>query len=655
MSDRQSLRDPRQERRQFAWRALVMALVVVGLYGAMAARLIYLQVIDHEHYATLSHDNRVHIVAVPPPRGLIYDRHGVLLAENVPSYSLDVTPEQVPDMARTLEALKSVVALTPDDIRRFRQTMRRKWPFQAVPLRFDLSPEEVARFAVERYRFPGVDIKARLRRYYPFGGAMVDAVGYVSRIDVAELQKVDAENYEGTTHYGKTGIEAYYQTRLHGRVGYDQVEVNAKGRQIRVLSHQPPVPGDDLILSLDAGLQSVAEAALEGREGAAVAIDPRNGDVLAMVSAPSYDPNWFVDGISSKRYAELRGNDWRPLFNRALAGQYPPGSTIKPFMALAGLNNGVVTTDQRIFCGPYWQIPGDPAKRKYRDWNRYGHGMTDVSKAITQSVDVYFYRLAYQLGIERMHDFLSRFGLGRQTDIDTTGEMGGLLPTPAWKRRTKNTVWYPGNTVVAGIGQGFMLATPLQLADATAALSMRGERFRPRLLRAVRDPVTRDVRARPPETLPAIRLKDAAYWRAVLKGMRNVTQRPDGTAYRQFRGFDYVVAGKTGTAQVTSHIHSDNAREGTIPYRLRDNGLFIAFAPADHPLIAVAVVVEHGGGGDVSAAPVARRMIDYYLKHNTELRNGRLVLKSNLPTQLDLQPTEPRDTATRAPATGDAS
>lgn len=631
-----------------------MGLAVIGLYGVMTARLIYLQVIDHEHYATLSHDNRVHIVAIPPPRGLIYDRHGVLLAENVPSYSLDVTPEQVPNMDRTLDALKSVVALTPDDIRRFRQAMRQKWPFQTVPLRFDLSQEEVARFAVQRYRFPGVDIKARLRRYYPFGGAMVDAVGYVSRLDVGELQQVDAANYEGTSHYGKTGIEAHYQARLHGRVGYDQVEVNAKGRQIRVLSHQPPIPGDDLILSMDAGLQSVAEQALAGREGAAVAIDPRNGDVLALVSAPSYDPNWFVDGISSKRYESLRNNPWRPLFNRALAGQYPPGSTIKPFMALAGLNDGVVTVDERIYCGPYWQIPGDPAQRKYRDWNRYGHGMTDVSKAITQSVDVYFYRLAFGLGIDRMHDFLSRFGLGRETGIDTSGEMGGLLPTPAWKRRAKNTVWYPGNTVVAGIGQGFVLTTPLQLADATAALAMHGERFRPRLLRAVRDPVTRDIQVHLPEVESPIRLKDAAYWRAVLSGMRNVTQRPDGTAYRQFRGFEYVVAGKTGTAQVTSHIHSDNAREGAIPYRLRDNGLFIAFAPADHPLIAVAVVVEHGGGGDVSAAPVARRMIEYYLQHNTETRGGLLVLKSDLPSQLDLQHTEPMDKVTSEPS-GDAS
>lgn len=620
-----------------------MGLAVVALYTVMVARLIYLQVIDHEHYATLSHDNRVHIAAVPPPRGLIYDRHGVLLAENVPSYSLDVTPEQVPDMAQTLDALKSVVALTPDDVRRFKQALRRKWPFQTVPLRFDLTPEEVARFAVQRYRFPGVDIKARLRRYYPFGGAMVDAVGYVGRIDAAELQHVDGQNYEGTTHYGKTGVEAFYQERLHGQVGYDQIEVNAKGRQIRVLSHQPPVPGDDLILSLDAGLQQVAEEALAGREGAAVAIDPRNGDVLALVSAPSYDPNWFVDGISSKRYADLRGNAWRPLFNRALAGQYPPGSTIKPFMALAGLANGVVTADQQIYCGPYWQIPGDPAQRKYRDWNRYGHGMTDVSKAITQSVDVYFYRLAFQLGIERMHGFLSRFGFGSATDIDTTGEMGGLLPTPAWKRRARNEVWYPGNTVVAGIGQGFVLATPLQLADATATLSMRGERFRPRLLRAVRDPVSGKVSERPAEALTPVRVRQS-YWQAVLRGMRNVTQRPDGTAYRQFRGFDYVVAGKTGTAQVTSHIHSDNSSEATIPYRLRDNGLFIAFAPADHPLIAVAVVVEHGGGGDVSAAPVARRMLAYYLEHNTETRNGRLVLKPDLPAQLDLQPTQPRQT-----------
>lgn len=646
---RESLKDPIRERHQFAWRAVVAALIVLGLYLGVLSRLVDLQVFEHARYSGMAHDNRVHIVALPPPRGLIYDRHGVLLAENVPSYSLDVTPEQVPDIDRTLKELQKVVALSPDDIRRFKAAMRGEWAFQSIPLRFDLTPEEVARFAVQRYRFPGVDIEARLRRYYPFSGAMADVVGYVGRIDVKELKGVDAQNYEDTNHFGKTGIERYYEDKLHGRVGYDQVEVNAKGRQIRVLAHHPPVPGEDLILSLDAGLQQQTELALSGKEGAAVAIDPRTGGVLALVSSPGYDPNWFVNGISSKRYQDLRNNWRRPLFNRALAGQYPPGSTIKPFMALAGMQYRVVTPSQQLYAGPYWQIPGDPAQRKYRDWRSAGHGLTDASKAITESADTYFYQLAFSLGIKNMHAFLSRFGFGLPPGIDTTGDLSGLLPSPEWKRRTRGEVWYPGNTVIAGIGQGFMLATPLQLASATATLSMRGEGFRPRLLRAARDPVSGRISDVPTTPLPPVRLRSAQYWDSVITGMKHVTQKRDGTAWRQFKDFPYVVAGKTGTAQVTSQRYSDESDESKVPYKLRDNGLFIAFAPAHHPLIAVAVVVEHGGGGSRSAAPVARQMIEYYLSHNAVEAKGHLQIKADAPKGLHLQLTQSPTGESKAP------
>ena len=646
---RESLKDPIRERRQFVWRAVAAALIVLALFVGVLSRLVDLQVLQHARYSGMAHDNRVHIVALPPPRGLIYDRHGVLLAENVPSYSLDVTPEQVPDMDGTLQALKQVVALSDDDIRRFKTEVRGKWPFKSITLRFNLTPEEVARFAVQRYRFPGVDIAARLRRYYPFGGSMVDAVGYVGRIDLKELQSVDARNYEGTSHFGKTGVERHYEDRLHGKVGYDQIEVNAKGRQIRVLAHHPPVPGEDLVLSLDAGLQQLTGQALQGREGAAVAIDPRTGGVLALVSSPSYDPNWFVDGISSARYKTLRNNWRRPLFNRALAGQYPPGSTIKPFMALAGMQNGIVTPDQQVYAGPYWQIPGDPAQRRYRDWKPGGHGLTDVTKAITESADTYFYQLAFRLGIDKMHAFLTQFGLGQPTGIDTMGALSGLLPSPQWKRRTRSQVWYPGNTVVAGIGQGFMLTTPLQLASATATLSMRGEGRRPRLLRAARDPLSGAIAEAPTTALAPIKLRSSVYWNSVITGMTQVTQQRDGTAWLAFRGFPYVVGGKTGTAQVTSQRYSDLIDESTIPYKLRDNGLFIAFAPADHPLIAVAIIVEHGGGGSHSAAPIAREMIGYYLAHNTERKQGRLMLKANAPQDLHLQLTQspPGDLAAR--------
>ncbi|APZ44118.1 penicillin-binding protein 2 [Acidihalobacter ferrooxydans] len=637
---RESLKDPIRERRQFAWRAAAAGLVVLVVYLGVLGRLVDLQVFEHARYVGLAQDNRVHIVALPPPRGLIYDRHGTLLAENVPSYALEVTPEQVPDMEATLAALADVVALGPNDIRRFKAEMRAKWPFKSITLRFNLTPAEVSRFAVQRYRFPGVDIAARLRRHYPFGSAMVDAVGYVGQIDIRELQSVDARNYEGTSHYGKTGVENFYETRLHGKVGYERIEVNARGRPIRVLERQPPVPGEDLVLSLDAGLQQVALRALAGRAGAAVAIDPRNGDVLALVSSPSYDPNWFVDGISSARYNALRENAFRPLFNRALAGQYPPASTIKPFMALAGMQYGIVKPDEPLPAGPYWRIPGDPAARKYLDWRASGHGMTAVAKAIAESVDTYFYPLAYKLGIDDMHRFLSRFGLGKPTGIDTVGALSGLLPSREWKRRARGQMWYPGNTVVAGIGQGFMLTTPLQLASATATLSMRGKGFRPHLLRATHNPRSGAITALPSTPLAPVTLHSSRYWAAVITGMKQVTQQRNGTAWAVFRDFPYTVGGKTGTAQVTSQLYNTRTDEASIPYKLRDNGLFIAFAPAEHPLIAVAVVVEHNGGGSRSAAPVAREMIGYYLKHNALDANGQVTFKPNAPQDLRLQPSQ---------------
>lgn len=637
---RESLKDLADERRQFVWRVGGAALVMVVLFLGVLSRLVDLQVIQHARYSGMARDNRAHLVALPPPRGLIYDRYGVLLAENVPSYSLEVTPEQVPDMQRTLDELKQVLALSQEDVRRFRRELRSNLPFKPIILRFNLRPGEVARFAVQRYRFPGVDIAARLRRYYPFGSSMVDAVGYVGRIDLKELQSVDARNYEATKHHGKTGIERYYERRLHGKVGYNRIEVNAQGRQIRVLEHDPPVPGKDLVLSVDSGLQRLAQRQLKGHEGSAVAIDPRNGDVLALVGSPNYNPNWFVDGISNTHYRSLR-EDWRrPLFNRALAGQYPPGSTIKPFMALAGMQYGIVTPAQKLHAGPYWIIPGDPAHRKYRDWNYGGHGMTDVSKAITESADTYFYQLAFRLGIDKMQAFLSEFRLGQAPGIDTTGALPGLVPTPQWKRRVRGQVWFPGNTVVAGIGQGFMLTTPLQLASATATLSMRGQGFRPRLLRATRDPLTGSITPAPVTPLDPVKVRSTAYWDSVMRGMLGVTQRTDGTAWAQFRGFPYTVAGKTGTAQVTSIHFTDESNESVIPYKLRDNGLFIAFAPADHPLIAVAVIVEHGGGGSTSAAPIAREMIGYYLRHHAEHRQGGQVLKPDAPRGLDLKLTQ---------------
>ena len=608
-----TFKDNLLESRLFMGRAITALFISALLILALVARLGWLQVVAHEHFRTLSEDNRIKLQPVPPNRGLIYDRNGLVLAENLPSYRLEVVPEEIDDMEATLRALGELVEIRDFDIERFHKLRRRMNRFEGVPLRFHLSDDEVASFAVNRHRFPGVDVQAGLARYYPLGSHAAHALGYVGRINEEELEVIDTANYRGTTHIGKEGIEKAYEDTLHGKVGYEQLETNAGGRTLRVLSRQAPTPGSSLYLSLDARLQQVVEQAFGEYNGAAVALDPRSGEVLAFVSVPGFDPNPFVNGIDYKDYQALNENPNQPLFNRALRGQYPPGSTLKPFVALAGLELGVTTAHSRTFCPGFYRLPG--GEHKYRDWKRGGHGMVDLDAAISQSCDIYFYDLARSLGIDRMHDYLAQFGLGSRTGIDLVGERPGILPSTAWKRAARNEPWYPGETLISGIGQGFNLTTPLQLAVATATLAAQGEYHPPHLVHALRGP---DGNLTPVSAAPtrSIAIVDREHWDQVRGAMVGVVHGERGTAKKIGVGIDYQIGGKTGTAQVFGLKQDEKYDAEKIEFKLRDHALFIAFAPAAAPRVAVAVVVENGGSGSGVAAPIARQILDRYFGDN---------------------------------------
>ncbi len=592
--------------------AIAVALAFL-LAGTLMIRLVKLQVVDHEHFQTLSRSNRVKIVPVAPPRGLIFDRNGVVLAQNRPYHSLEIIPEAVSDLGATLEALKAIVAIAQSDEQRFYERLKSKRRFESVPLRLQLSEEEVARFAVNRHRFPGVDVQARLAREYPLGSLGVHVIGYVARISERELRQVDAVNYRGTDHIGKVGVEQAYEADLHGRVGLQHVEINAQGRTLRILSRTAPVPGKDLHLTLDASLQAAAERALGSESGAVVAIAPQTGDVLAMASMPGFDPNLFVNGIDAETYNELRSSPYRPLFNRTLHGQYPPGSTVKPFLALAALADDYEAARKDIWCPGWYRLKG--RTHLYRDWKKGGHGPVDLERAIVESCDVYFYELALKLGIDHMHRFMQEFGFGIPSGIDLPGEASGLMPSPSWKRANRNEVWFPGETLITGIGQGFTLATPLQLASAVASLSARGKRVRPRVVDRMTDTINGHVTRLPSVLLPSVHVDDPRQWQRVIRAMVNVVHGAKGTARRAGLGMNYRMGGKTGTAQVFGVAQNEEYDEEKIDKKLRDHGLFIAFAPADEPQIAVAIVVENGGSGSSAAAPVARKIIDHYLHH----------------------------------------
>lgn len=589
------------------------AVFVALLAFALLARAYYLQIMQHEHYIQRAESNRISLVPSAPHRGLILDRNDRVLAENYSAYTLELMRARIDDLEATLTELGTLIEITPGELRRFRRLLAESHEFETVPLKSKLTDEEAAILAAHRYRLPGVEVKARLFRNYRAGDGMAHVVGFIGRINDRDLESLREEgidsNYKGSAYIGKTGLEQSYENLLHGRTGYDQMETDASGRAVRMLSRIPPVPGKDLRLHLDLELQKIAEQAFGDYLGGLVALDPDTGGVLALVSRPGFDPNLFVDGIDPETWKSLNESPDRPMVNRALRGIYPPGSTIKPLLALAGLELGLRKPGDSINDSGAFSLPN--SSHQFRDWKRGGHGIVNLRKSISQSCDTYYYKLAVDMGIERMHDYLAQFGLGEETGIDLDGETAGLLPSPDWKQRRWKQPWYPGETVIAGIGQGYHLTTPLQLAAATAMLANGGKQIEPRLVQAVRDP--QDPRWQPQPSVVRRQLAiTPAHLAVVREGMMDV-MRPGGTAAKSAAGAPYTIAGKTGTAQVVGIKQGERYDASRLAREHLDHALFIAYAPAENPTIAVAVMVENGGSGSGVAAPIARAVFDYYL------------------------------------------
>ena len=607
------LRNPLREQHYFRLRLGFAALVVLTCFGILAARFFYLQVVRYEHYQTLAENNRISLVPIVPNRGLILDRNGVVLAHNFFVYTLEITPSKVENVEETIDALAQLVEVNANDRKRFKKLRDQSHSFESVPLRSHLTEAEAARIAVNRFRFPGVEIRSRLFRHYPQGSLGSHLIGYIGRINDKDVERIkaagDDSNYKGSDHIGKMGLEQYYERHLHGITGIQQVEIDADGHAVRVLSSTAPVPGNDLILSVDSKLQQIAENAFGDRRGAMVALDPSTGEVLAYVSMPTFDPNLFVDGIDTESWNALNNSLDKPLINRPLRGIYPPGSTFKPFVALAGLEHGKREPPFSIADPGFYMLPG--SSHRYRDWKPGGHGQVDVKRAITVSCDTFFYGLALDLGIERLTSFVSHFGFGKKSGLDMEGELSGLLPTPQWKAKRWKQKWYPGETLITGIGQGYMLATPMQLAQATAILANNGVAVRPHLVAAIKESSTGTRRPMPIEITDRVEL-NPQHVELVKQGMMDVTL-PGGTAASIGAGSPYAIAAKTGTAQVIGIKQGEKYNEHAIDERHRDHALFIAYAPAEAPRIALAVIVENGGHGGSAAGPIARKVMDYYL------------------------------------------
>ncbi|MEO8223356.1 MAG: penicillin-binding protein 2 [Gammaproteobacteria bacterium] len=613
------IKDHWREQQLFTGRLVASVVVLLALTGLVVGRLVQLQVGQYEYYSAQSSGNRIRVQPIPPIRGLILDRHGKVLAENTPSYQLEMTREQVPDMADTLRRLVASGIVDAGDLPELKELIASRRGFDTVVVAERLTDEELAAFAVQRPYFPGLEIRARLGRSYPYGTAAAHVLGYVGGISADDKKVLDPVEYAGTTHIGKTSVEQSFEPGLHGTSGHEDVVVNVHGRKMQVLDRVHSLPGRDIILTIDMDTQLVADRMLQGRRGAAVAIDPRNGEVLAFVSMPAYDPNAISAGLTRRAYLALQEDIDRPLFNRALRGQYPPGSTIKPMVALAALHYGVTTPERRVGCRGSYSLPG--SSHRYRDWKPEGHGSVDLYNAIEQSCDVYFYTMARDLGIERMSGFLETFGLGAVTGLGMRGEQKGLVPTPAWKKKAFHRpglqVWFPGETVIAGIGQGYLLVTPLQLAHAAATIAARGQRFQPNLLKGSRDPATGAIEYEAPTPLPPVPESDPALWAAIIEGMHGVMQGPRGTARAVGANAPFQMAGKSGTAQVFTVAQNQKYNAKDVDARRRDHALFLAFAPLDAPRIAVAVVIENGESGSKAAAPIARAVMEAYLKNNT--------------------------------------
>lgn len=598
-----TLKNHHQEQRIVAFRLLWATVVVVLCAALLVGRLFWLQNAEHEKYTTLSNKNRVQTIAIAPPRGLIYDRKGRLLADNLADFSLSIVPEQVDDMSSLLDDIDVWVELKDSDIERFQRrlnSIRRPW--EPVPLKARLNEEQIAQIAARQHLLQGVRIDAIPTRHYPYDKLFAHVLGYVNRMNTADLEKMTAEersNYSGTHFHGRTGIENHYERYLHGQAGYQKVETNARGRILRVLQEVAPQPGADLHLHLDLDIQQAAWDALEDRRGAIVAIDPRSGGVLAFVSRPAYDPNLFVTGISHTDYARYRDNLDQPLFNRALQGQYAPGSTIKPMAGLAGLEHGVTSWERTIWDPGYYRLEGE--QRVFRDWLRGGHGHVNMRRAVVESCDTYFYDMTFTLGIDKYHEFMQLFGFGLTTGIDLPGEYRGIMPSREWKRATHDQPWYHGDTINASIGQGYMLATPLQLSTTTAVLALKGKHITPRVAQFAATPQAPDMQLRNPRN-----------WDQMHEAMRAVVTDGRGTA-RRIASQHYTIAAKTGTSQVFSLSNEQEYNAEEIEERLRDHALFVGFAPAEEPAIVVTALVENGGGGGSTAAPVAKQVMDAWL------------------------------------------
>ena len=625
------LKDHERELHRFQLRVAIAGIAVLLAFGLLLARMFYLQVVQHDYYQTKAEDNRITIVPIAPPRGLILDRGGAVLARNDSGYTLEISPSRVNDLGDTIDLLSKIVTIGSRDIARFKKLLAETRSADSLPIRTRLSDEEVARFAVNRFRFPGVDIRARLFRSYPLGDSASHVIGYIGRINEDDQEHLDelgvASNYRGTDTIGKRGIEASYEQDLHGTTGFEQMEIDAAGRGVRALSRTAPQPGKDVSLTLDIGLQQVAERAFGDRRGALVAIEPSTGAVLAMVSEPGYDPNLFVDGIDPQSWDALNDSPDRPLNNRAIAGLYPPGSTLKPYLALAALELGKRTPKSTIHDPGYFMF-GD---RRFRDDKPGGHGVVDLYKSLVVSCDTYYYMLANDLGIDSIAKSLAPFGFGSRTGIDIDGEAAGVLPSPQWKERRfarpDQRKWYPGETISIGIGQGYNAYTPVQLAVAVATLANGGAMYRPHLVDHIDDPRTGERRYVEPQLERRLPLQEANL-QFVRHAMAGVNSDPEGTGAHAFAGAQYTSAGKTGTAQVIAIKENEKYSEKNVSERYRDHSLFIAFAPIDSPKIALAVVVENGGFGAAAAAPIARTVLDYYLL-------GKLPDQPSAPTRAD--------------------
>ena len=612
------IKDNFKEKRLFSNRTIVAAIMVFLMLIILIAQMFNLQILQYEKYRTRSVNNRLKIEPQPPRRGLIYDRDGVILADNTPSFQLTLIPEEVKNIDDTTLRLRNIIEISDEEMERFEKLMKNLWRnnlhrFDHIPIKFQLTDNEVARFAINRHLFPGVYVKAHIARRYPLKEVASHIIGYVGRINEIELKTLDYFDYAGSTHVGKTGIEKYYEDVLHGTVGEIKVEKNVSGRYIRTIEETPPKPGNDIYLTINSTLQMEVEKAFGKYSGAVVAIEPSSGEILAMVSQPGYDLNLFVNGISSEKYKELQQDKMQPLFNRLTRGQYPPGSTTKPLVGLAGLYYGVIKPDDEVFCPGHYMLPN--VSHKYRCWKKWGHGKVDLNHGIAQSCDVYFYDLSYKLGIDRMSTFLGRFGIGQKTGIDLPGEKTGILPSREWKKRVKNEPWFHGETLISGIGQGFTLTTPLQLAQATALIANRGKYVKPHLLKYHEDPATKN-KVMPDLDTEGKDIEDVSNpdWNTIIQAMHDVVHGKRGTARKIGKDAPFTFAGKTGTAQVFGVKQDEEAKKTEeLAFELRDHALFIAFAPIDKPKIAVAVIVEHGGGGSSVAAPVARIVLDQYL------------------------------------------